>query len=67
MGVGLALAAFVVGAAASISTSWVLVTRVERLGEWLGLSEALLGLLAALAADQANIWAAVTALAGQQG
>jgi cation:H+ antiporter len=67
MGVELALVAFVVGAAVSVSTSWVLVTRVERLGEWLGLSEALLGLLAALAADQANIWAAVTALAGQQG
>ena len=66
MGVGLALIAFVGGAAVSLGTSWVLVTRVERLGEWLGLSEALLGLLAALAADQANIAAAVTALAHQQ-
>jgi cation:H+ antiporter len=66
MGVGLALAAFVGGAAVSLTTSWVLVTRVERLGEWMGLSEALLGLLAALAADQANIWAAVTALTHQQ-
>ncbi|MGD1054158.1 MAG: hypothetical protein ABR950_10090 [Candidatus Dormibacteria bacterium] len=66
MGVGLALLAFVGGAAVSLGTSWVLVTRVERLGEWLGLSEALLGLLAALAADQANIAAAVTALAHQQ-
>ncbi len=58
--------AFVGGAAVSLGTSWVLVTRVERLGEWLGLSEALLGLLAALAADQANIAAAITALAHQQ-
>jgi cation:H+ antiporter len=66
MGVGLALVAFVGGAAVSLGTSWVLVTRVERLGEWLGLSEALLGLLAALAADQANIAAAVTALAHRQ-
>jgi cation:H+ antiporter len=66
MGVGLALVAFVGGAAVSLGTSWVLVTRVERLGEWLGLSEALLGLLAALAADQANIAAAITALAHQQ-
>ena len=66
MGVGLALIAFVGGAAVSLGTSWVLVTRVERLGEWLGLSEALLGLLAALAADQANIAAAITALAHQQ-
>src|ERR1019366_338914 len=66
MGVGLALVAFVGGAAVSLGTSWVVVTRVERLGEWLGLSEALLGLLAALAADQANIAAAVTALAHRQ-
>ncbi len=66
MGVGLALVAFVGGAAVSLASSVLLVTRVERLGEWLGLSEALLGLLAALAADQANIAAAITALAHQQ-
>jgi cation:H+ antiporter len=66
MGVGLALVALVGGAAVSLGTSWLLVTRVERLGEWLGLSEALLGVLAALAADQPNIVAAVTALAHQQ-
>jgi cation:H+ antiporter len=66
MGLGPSLVAFVLGAAVSIATSWVLVTRVERLGEWLGLSEALLGFLAALAADQANIAAAVTALAHHQ-
>jgi cation:H+ antiporter len=64
--VGLALLAFVGGAAVSLASSVLLVTRVERLGEWLGLSEALLGLLAALAADQANIAAAITALAHQQ-
>jgi cation:H+ antiporter len=66
MSVGASLAAFLAGATVSVSTSWLLVTRVERLGEWLGLSEALLGLLAALAADQANIAAAVTAIAHQQ-
>jgi cation:H+ antiporter len=66
MRLGPSLVAFVLGAAVSIATSWVLVTRVERLGEWWGLSEALLGFLAALAADQANIAAAVTALAYHQ-
>jgi cation:H+ antiporter len=66
VGVGLALVVFVGGAAVSLASSVLLVTRVERLGEWLGLSEALLGLLAALAADQANIAAAITALAHQQ-
>ena len=66
MGVGPTLVAFVLGAAVSIATSWVLVTRVERLGEWLGLSEELLGFLAALVADQANIAAAVTALSHRQ-
>ncbi|MGD1034630.1 MAG: hypothetical protein ABR977_09385 [Candidatus Dormibacteria bacterium] len=66
MNPGLAFIVFAGGAAVSLTTSWLLVTRVERLGERLGLSEALLGLLAALAADQANIWAAVTALAHQQ-
>ncbi|MGD0834841.1 MAG: hypothetical protein ABSA40_10575 [Candidatus Dormibacteria bacterium] len=66
MSVGVSLALFLLGAVVSVATSWLLVTRVERLGEWLGLSEALLGLLAALAADQANIAAAVTALAHQQ-
>jgi cation:H+ antiporter len=41
----------------------VLVTRLERIGERLGLSEALLGIAAALAADAPEITAAVTALA----
>jgi cation:H+ antiporter len=58
-----AIAAFVTGAVISLGTSWVLVTRLERLGERLGFSEALLGLLAALAADTPEITSAVTALA----
>jgi len=66
MGVGLSLLAFGGGAVVSLGTSWILVSRVERVGEWLGLSEALLGLLAALAADPANIAAAVAALAHRQ-
>jgi cation:H+ antiporter len=47
---------------ASLAASWLLVTRLERVGARLGLSEALLGMLAALAADAPEITAAVTAL-----
>lgn len=56
-------AVFVVGAAVSLGASWVLVSRLERVGARLGLAEALLGMLAALAADAPEITAAVTALA----
>jgi cation:H+ antiporter len=62
----MAIAAFVVGAVISLGTSWVLVTRLERLGERIGFSEALLGLLAALAADTPEITSAVTALVHHQ-
>jgi len=55
-------AVFVLAAAVSIGSSWVLVARLERVGARLGLSEALLGMLAALAADAPEITAAVTAL-----
>jgi cation:H+ antiporter len=55
-------AAFALAAAVSIASSWLLVARLERVGARLGLSEALLGLLAALAADAPEITAAVTAL-----
>jgi hypothetical protein len=37
-------AAFLAGAMISLATSWLLVSRLERVGERLGLSEALLGL-----------------------
>ena len=55
---------FVACAVLSLGASWVLVARLERVGARLGLSEALLGMLAALAADAPEITAAVTALAG---
>lgn len=55
---------FVCGAAVSLATSWLLVTRLERIGARIGLSEALLGMLAALAADAPEITASVTALLG---
>lgn len=58
-----ALLAFGLGAVASLATSWLLVSRLERLGERFGLSEGALGLVAALAADSPEITAAVTALA----
>src|ERR1700678_2104065 len=66
MSVGLSVVAFVIGAIVSLATSWVLVSRLERIGERLGLSEALLGMVAALAADAPEITASVTALAHHQ-
>ena len=62
MTIDLAIGTFAVGAAVSLGTSWVLVSRLERIGERLRLSDALLGILAALAADTPEITAAVTAL-----
>jgi cation:H+ antiporter len=66
MTAGSSIAAFVVGAGVSLVTSWVLVSRLERVGERLGLSEALLGMVAALAADAPEVTASVTALAHHQ-
>lgn len=57
---------FCLAAAVSLATSYLLVTRLERIGERLGLSEALLGMVAALAADAPEITSAVTALAQHQ-
>jgi cation:H+ antiporter len=53
---------FALAALVSLGASWLLVVSLERIGARLGLSEALLGLLAALAADAPEITAAVTAL-----
>jgi cation:H+ antiporter len=58
------VAIFALSAALSLGASVLLVSRLERVGERLGLSEALLGLLAALAADGPEITASVTAIAG---
>ncbi len=60
----LLVAVFVLAAAVSLTTSWQLVSRLERIGARLGLSEALLGMLAALAADAPEITSSVTALLG---
>lgn len=58
------LAVFLVGAGVSLAASWLLVTRLERIGASIGFSEALLGMLAALAADSPEVTSAVTALIG---
>ena len=58
--------AFVLGALVSLATSWVLVSRLERIGERIGLSEALLGVVAALAADAPEITASISALSQHQ-
>ena len=57
---------FVLAACISLATSWLLVSRLERVGERLGLSEALLGMVAALAADAPEITSAITALLTHQ-
>ncbi|HUE25653.1 MAG TPA: hypothetical protein VMP89_02690 [Solirubrobacteraceae bacterium] len=57
---------FVLGATVSLGASWVLVSRIERMGGRLGITDAMLGLLAALAADAPEITSAVSALAGHQ-
>ena len=58
-----AATAFPAGAAISLAVSWLLVSRAERIAERLHLSEALLGQVAALAADAPELTAAVTAMA----
>jgi cation:H+ antiporter len=66
MSTAIAAVGFLAGAAASLATSWVLVTRIERIGARLGLSDAMLGLVAALAADTPEISSAVSALLQHQ-
>jgi cation:H+ antiporter len=57
---------FLGGAALGLGSSWVLVSRLERVGARLGLSELLLGVVAAVAADSPEITAAVTAIGQHQ-
>jgi cation:H+ antiporter len=66
MPVTAAAVVFAAAAVVSLTASWVLVTRLERVGERLGLSEALLGLVAALAADAPEITSAVAAMTSRQ-
>jgi cation:H+ antiporter len=64
--VRVAVPVFVAGALVSLSTSWLLVSRLERVGERLHLSEGLLGIVAALSADAPELTAAITASIHQQ-
>jgi cation:H+ antiporter len=57
---------FVLAACVSLATSWLLVSRLERVGERLGLSEALLGMVAALAADAPEVTSAITAMLNRE-
>lgn len=66
MPVAVDLVVFVAGTAVSLTASYLLVTRLERIGERIGLSEALLGVVAALAGDAPEITSAVTALVQHQ-
>jgi cation:H+ antiporter len=66
MPTSLVSAGFLVGLVASLVASWVLVARLERLGARARLPEALLGLVAALAADGPEITSSVTALLHRQ-
>jgi cation:H+ antiporter len=57
---------FVVAVLVTLGSSVLLVTRIERVGARLGLTEALLGLTTALAANSPEITSAITALARGQ-
>ena len=54
--------AFLLCAAVSLAASALLIVRIERLGHRFGVTEAVLGLTAALAADAPEITSAITAL-----
>ncbi len=58
--------AFTASAIVSLATSWLLVTRLERVGERLGISEALLGVVAAFAADTPEITSSISAISQHQ-
>lgn len=63
---GVLIGLFAAGTATSLTASWLLVSRLERVGAALGFSEGLLGMVAAVAADAPEITAAVTALVGHE-
>jgi cation:H+ antiporter len=61
------IAIFALSAVISLAASALLVSRLERVGERFGVSEALLGLMAALAADGPEITSAATAISNGHG
>ncbi|MDA8076579.1 MAG: hypothetical protein M0Z40_15370 [Actinomycetota bacterium] len=58
---------FFAGAALSLTSSWVVVSRIERVGSRLGASEALLGVVSALAANAPEVTSSVSALLEHRG
>lgn len=58
---------FILAALLSLGASWVLASRIERLGTHFGISEALLGVIAAFAADTPEMTSAITAFGHHQG
>lgn len=60
-------ALFILGAAVSLGSSWIVVSRIERVGSRIGASEALLGIMSALAADAPEVTSAVSALSQHRG
>ena len=62
----LTLLLFIAGVIASLAASFVLVTRLERLGQRFGAPEAVLGLVTALAADSPEISTALAAITSGQ-
>lgn len=67
MTTALAAVLFFAGAAVSLGSSWIVVSRIERVGSRLGASEALLGLVSALAANAPEITSSVSALLQHRG
>lgn len=57
---------FLLAAALSLRTGWLLVSRLERVAGGFGFTEALLGMVAALAADAPEITASVSAMASNE-
>lgn len=66
MSIGLLLVLFGLAALLSLRTGWLLVSRLERVAGRLGLTEGLLGMVAALAADAPELTASVSAMASHQ-
>jgi cation:H+ antiporter len=62
----LASFSFLFGTLISLGASWLLVTRLERVGDRFGVSEALLGAMAALAADAPEITSSISAISQHQ-
>jgi cation:H+ antiporter len=67
MNTAVAATVFFAGAAVSLGSSWIVVSRIERLGSRLGASEAILGLVSALAANVPEITSSVSALLQHRG